>query len=313
MGKNPNRYPIYIPSKGRSEFMITSRHLTALGLHHYIVVEPQEVLKYNEAVSRYQLSTTVLQLDMRYKERYELLDNIGLVKSTGSGPARNFAWDHAKQNGDARHWIMDDNIRGFSRLNGTMKIKVSTPSIICAMEDFVDRYVNVAMAGPDYAMFAYAANPSKVRPFITNTRIYSCNLIRTDLSFRWRGRYNEDTILSLDMLKAGWCTILFKAFLQNKMATQVLPGGNTTELYRADTRQHGERYAKYGTIEKSQMLANAHPDVAKVVKRFGRIHHIVNYGAFNGNKLIRRAGVELKPGVDNYGMELRQKPGEASD
>jgi len=44
-------------------------------------------------------------------------------------------------------------------------------------------------------------------------------LIRNDVPYRWRGRYNEDTDLSLRMLKDRWCTIQFNAFLQGKAAT----------------------------------------------------------------------------------------------
>ena len=44
---------------------------------------------------------------------------------------------------------------------------------------------------------------------------------------RWRGRYNEDTILSLDILKDGLCTMQFNNLLQGKVNTQVLGGGNS--------------------------------------------------------------------------------------
>ena len=91
------------------------------------------------------------------------------------------------------------------------------------MEDFCERYTNVAMAGPNYFMFAVRKSKD-TPPFYLNTRIYSCNLIRNDYPRRWRGRYNEDTILSLDMLEDGWCTILFNAFLQYKMVTPVKQG-----------------------------------------------------------------------------------------
>lgn len=33
-------FPIYIPTKGRSKFMVTSKVLTALGVPHFLVVEP---------------------------------------------------------------------------------------------------------------------------------------------------------------------------------------------------------------------------------------------------------------------------------
>ena len=286
---NP-QFPLYIPSKGRFEYMITSKALTEMGVPHNVVVEPQEVQKYKDAVKQFGLLTNVIELDMSYKGKYELCDSLGLSKTTGSGPARNFIWDHSIKSGHPWHWIMDDNIKGFLRMNRNVRIQTTSPSFWRAMEDFVLRYKNVAMAGPNYAMFAFGA--SALPPFITNTRIYSCNLIRNDVPFRWRGRYNEDTIMSLDMLKAGWCTIQFNAFLQQKLRTQTIKGGNTDELY------------KDGTMDKSRMLVREHPDVAKVKFKFGRWHHHVNYTVFKNQKLIKRDELYLKKGVNDYGMKL---------
>jgi len=306
MGTNSPQFPLYIPTKSRSEYMITSRVLTELGLRHFLVVEPQQVDDYAKAVRRFSLLATILPLDLSFKERYELCDTAGLSKSTGSGPARNFAWEHAKAAGHAWHWVMDDNILSFRRLNKNEKVKVSNGAVFRAMEDFALRYRNVAMAGPNYYMFAPARR--KIRPFTLNTRIYSCNLIRNDLPYRWRGRYNEDTILSLDMLKGGWCTILFNAFLQQKMATQTLPGGNTSELYQAEDRpKAGQKYSATGTIAKSQMLVDQHPDVAKVVWKFNRWHHEVDYARFKRLALVKRPDIEIAAGVDNYGMQLQPR------
>ena len=297
------QFPLYIPSKGRYEYMMTSKSLTEMGVSHNIVVEPQEVENYQKAVKHWRLLTKVIPLDMSFKEKYELCDDLGLAKSTGSGPARNFCWEHSLSEGHDWHWIMDDNIRHFCRLNKNERVNVKTSAFWRAMEDFVLRYKNVAMAGPHYRMFA--PDRQKQPPFITNTRVYSCNLIRNDLPYRWRGRYNEDTILSLDMLKGGWCTIQFKAFLQDKMPTQTIKGGNTDELYQGDTRSDGERYAKQGTVEKSQMLVREHPDVASVVWRFGRIHHHVDYSCFK-QKLLRKENIHIPKDVNDYGMSLRK-------
>jgi hypothetical protein len=242
---------------------------------------------------------------MTYKEKYELCDEHGLTKSTGPGPARNFAWDHSKSKGYDWHWVMDDNITSFRRLNKNEKVKVSNGSIFKAMEDFVLRYKNIAMAGPNYYMFA----PARVKqpPFIMNTRIYSCNLIRNDLGFRWRGRYNEDTIISLDMLKAGWCTVQFNAFLQQKMPTQTIGGGNTQEFYHAEGKvQAGQKYADTGTLAKSQMQVKVHPDVSKLVWKFNRYHHHVDYTPFKKLKLIRKENIEIAKDPNEYGMALKR-------
>jgi hypothetical protein len=304
MAETGPRFPLYIPSKGRAGYMITSRVLDSLGVWHRLVIEEQEYKEYLSAVCGDKKKLVVL--DKSYKERYELCDDLGLTKSTGPGPARNFIWDHSVSEGHAWHWVMDDNITSFRRLNKNEKVKVSNGGIFAAMEDFCLRYKNIAMAGPNYFMFASAR--SKMPPFVINTRIYSCNLIRNDVPYRWRGRYNEDTILSLDMLKDGWCTVQFNAFLQEKMTTQTIGGGNTKEFYHAEgTVMPGERYADTGTIAKSKMQVAVHPDVSKLVWKFNRWHHHVDYSGFKKNKLIRKDGLSIPDAPNEYGMRLIQR------
>ena len=120
-------------------------------------------------------------------------------------------------------------------------------------------------------------------------------LIRNDIPYRWRGRYNEDTDLSLRVLKDGWCTVQFNAFLGDKATTQTRKGGNTDDFY-----------SKEGTLNKSQMLVDMHPDVAKVVWMYDRWHHEVNYKPFRFNKLKRKEGVVIPQGVNNFGMVLKR-------
>lgn len=303
MPKNKPQFPLYIPSKSRSQYMMTSAYLTQMNVPHNIVVEPDQVVDYQKAVKQRNLLTTVIPLDMSYKQKYDCCDQHGLTKSTGSGPARNFIWDHSVSEGHAYHWTMDDNIMFFCRLHQNKKIKVSSPAFWRAMEDFCLRYENLAMAGPHYAFFA--PSRAKKAPFTLNTRVYSCNLIRNDVPFRWRGRYNEDTILSLDMLTAGWCTLQFNAFLQHKMQTQKMKGGNTDELYHGDKKAENEKYSKTGTIEKSQMLADLYPEYAEVIMRYGRVHHYVNYKVFK-QPLKRKHGIKINAD-NNYGMKLLTK------
>lgn len=287
----PN-HPIYIVSKGRWESRLTSRALHAMNLPHYIVVEEQEREAYAAVVDP---TVTLLVLDPEFKRTYETCDDLGLTKSTGPGPARNFAWEHSIANGHTWHWVMDDNIDGFYRLNQNLKVPTRAGAIFRCMEDFLDRYTNVVMGGPNYFMFA--SRKTVVPPFTRNTRIYSCNLIRNDIPYRWRGRYNEDTDLSLRILKDGLCTVLFQAFLQLKIPTQTLGGGNTADFY-----------AKEGTLPKSEMLERMHPDVARVVFKFNRWHHYVDYGPFKDNAFTFRPGLVLPDEPNEYGMVLRRVP-----
>lgn len=287
---NP-RFPVYIVSKGRADSRLTSKSLEHMRVPYFIVIEEAERKAYSEVID----AKKVLVLDPIYQKKYDTFDQLGEQKSKGPGPARNFAWEHSIANGYDWHWVMDDNIHGFYRLNKNSRNPLDDGTAFHCMEDFVLRYTNVGMAGPSY--FSFSPSRTTIIPIILNTRIYSCNLIRNDVGFRWRGRYNEDTDLSLRILKARWCTIQFNAFLQNKIVTQALKGGNTDAFY-----------AKEGTSPKSRMLVNMHPDVTRIVKKFGRIHHQVDYGPFKANKLIRKKGLRIKAGIDNYGMELVHIP-----
>ena len=290
---NP-KYPLYIPSKGRYEIRLTSNYLTYMKVSHYIIIEEQEYDLYLDKTKDNNY-VTLLVLDKKYQQEYDTLDDLGDTKSKGPGAARNFAWQHSIDNGFDYHWVMDDNIRTFMRTNRNRQIKVGDGAIFAAMEDFCTRYKNVYMAGPNYFMFV--PRKSKIPPFVCNTRIYSCNFIKNDIPFRWRGRYNEDTILSLDILEAGSCTVQFNAFLQEKTTTQVIGGGNT-----------GEFYAKEGTYPKSKMLVDVYPQYAKLKHRFGRIHHFVDYTPFKKNKLVRKPEINLDalPNINEYGMKIKK-------
>ena len=282
---NPD-YPIYIVSKGRWESRLTSKALERINVPYQIIVEELERDAYASVID----PKKVLVLPQSYLDDYETCDEVA-GKSKGPGAARNFAWDHSITLGAKRHWVMDDNIASFNRLNRNLMCKVESGTIFKACEDFVDRYTNVAIAGFNYDFFAKAKE--QIPPFVLNTRIYSLLLIKNDLPMRWRGRYNEDTDLSLRVLKTGMCTVQFNAFLQEKATTQTLKGGNTDEFY-----------AKEGTLPKSQMIADLHPDVAKVVWRFNRWHHHVDYRAFKKNKLKRVEGNDIPNEVNNFGMKL---------
>ena len=290
MSMNP-KYPIYVVSKGRWESRLTSKALDWMGVPYKIIVEANQLEMYTAEVGE----DKCLVLPTEYLRDYDTCDDLGNVRSKGPGAARNFAWDHAIDLGADRHWVMDDNIESFERNNKNRKIRCVDGTYFKAIEDFVLRYKNIGQAGLGYTFFS--PSPYYRPVFVMNTRIYSCLLIRNDTPYRWRGRYNEDTDLSLRMLKDGWCTVQFNAFLQGKMTTSKLRGGNSKEFYDEE-----------GTKKKSQMLADMHPDVARVTWLFNRWHHKVDYRPFAINKLILKdAEFNQEPNIDNYTMDLFRK------
>lgn len=282
------RYPVYIVSKGRWESRLTVFSMERMGIDYKIVVEQSEYGKYSKVIDR----NNILILPQKYIDDYDTCDMLGNSASKGPGAARNFCWDDAIKNGFKRHWVLDDNFDDFHRLNRNLKTPVRTDATFRAAEDFVDRYENVYISGFNYYSFCKATDA--VPPFVKNTRIYSCLLIQNDIPYRWRGRYNEDTDLSLRVLKDGHCTIQFNAFLCGKVTTQRMSGGNTKEFYKHE-----------GTKNKSQMIENLHPDVAKVVWRFNRWHHHVNYRPFKDNQLILKNPDKEYKKINNYGMIIR--------
>jgi hypothetical protein len=207
-------------------------------------------------------------------------------------------WEHSISEAHARHWILDDNIRLFYRFNNNLKVPVGDGAIFRAAEDYTDRFANVPMSGMNYDYFAKRKFGSRVPPFYLNTRVYSCILLSNQIPHRWRGRYNEDTDLSLRILKDGYCTILYNAFLAAKITTMTMKGGNTDELYKQDA-------AFDGRLEMARSLQRQHPDVTKVVWKWGRWQHQVDYRPFAANRLILRKDAVITPGVDDYGMVLR--------
>lgn len=217
------RYPVYIISKGRSDSMVTSQALSRMKIPHFISVEPQDMDLYEQALDTFGIRKYVTLLLLPFSNHGD-----------GPGRARNWCWDHSMTNGHRRHWVLDDNIDDFYRLHKNVRVRVESSAFFRPMEDFVDRYTNVKIAGPQYRFFCA---PNQAYPaYVKNTRIYSCLLIENDCKHRWRGRYNEDTDICLRVLKDGDCTVQFNAFLQGKMATQTLSGGNTAEFYHKEHR-----------------------------------------------------------------------------
>ncbi len=270
---NP-KYPVYVISKGRWESRLTSKALERMKVPYHIVVEPQEFDNYASVIDKQKILTLPFS-------------NLG----QGSIPARNWVWEHSISVNAKKHWIMDDNIYDFYRLNRNTRNIVQTGTIFKICEDFTDRYENVPISGLNYRFFMVPTDSHP--PYYLNTRVYSCILINNTLKHRWRGRYNEDTDLCIRALKDGFCTILFNAFLQEKAGTMTVKGGNTDELYADD-----------GRLKMAKSLQEQHPDICTITWKFNRWQHQVNYTVFEKNKLIKKNNVEIKQGIDNYGLVL---------
>lgn len=240
-----------------------------------LVVEPQEAVAYAGTVPPEALLVAPEDFSKR---------------GQGSIPVRNFVWEHSVRGGYARHWILDDNIWNVQRRWKGKRIVCNAGPALSAVEDFVDRYENIAITGLNYTMFV--PNDQTKTVFCLNCHVYSCLLIRNDLPFRWRGRYNEDTDLCLQALSFGLCTVLINVFLIKKVETLRMKGGNMETLYQGD-----------GRLKMARSLERMWPGVVRVDRRYGRPQHVVDWKKFKMPLVLKP---DAEQGRGEYGMRLEQ-------
>ena len=248
----PIRYPIYIISKGRAYNPMTAKVFLKNDIPFKIAIEPQEADEYRKVIPEECISILPFS-------------NLGL----GSYPARNWCWEDSIEKGFSHHHIFDDNIQSFARLSeGKRTYNYSPREAIHALETFTARFSNVAISGFNYAGFT---TKTTKKPFVINTHVYSGMMIRNDIPYRWRLKYNEDVDLCLQVLRDKWCTILLNAYLIDKTSTvMAMKGGNQAELYQNNNLEK--------KALKSYSLQKMWPEYVKVVVRFGRPHHFIAWG-----------------------------------
>lgn len=270
------KYPIFIPTKNRYDSAFTAKALMRDNVPFYVVIEPQEREYYAQVVGE----ERILELPF---------SNLG----QGSIPARNWIKDYATELGYERHWQLDDNLKDFYRWYKGKRIRCHSGLALRVCEDFSDRYENVAISGLNYCAFAI----HKLPPFHLNQRVYSCSLVNNKIPHKWRGRYNEDTDICLQVLADGWCTLLINVFLCMKMPTMTMKGGNSDTLYKGD-----------GRAVMSRSLERLWPGVVETHRRFQRPQHHVKFawGKFD-TPLIRKKDIDFKNLKNPYKMDLVKK------
>jgi hypothetical protein len=248
-----NKYPVYIISKGRAYNPLTAKNFEKAGIDYLIAVEPQEEQEYIKALGK----NRILVLPF---------SNLGL----GSYPARNYCWEHAKQNRHHAHWIYDDNIIMWKKwVNGKRKkIEQIKESIVYIEKHFDKNIIDIS----GFERPEFSVRPPK-RPFKLNCHVYSAMLIRNDLPYRWRLKYNEDVDLCLQVLHGKGKTASCIYYMAKKVDTgSKMKGGNQAELYKGNDPKK--------KLLKAKMLESVWPQYAKTVIRFNRYHHFVDWKVF---------------------------------
>lgn len=247
------KYPIYIISKGRAYNPLTANLFEKAGIDYLIAVEPQEKDEYIKELGE----NRVLVLPF---------SNLGL----GSYPARNYCWEHAKANGYKYHWLFDDNLLMFKKWINSKRVRIENIEDAIKFVELNADKTNVDITGFERPEFCCKV-PNKAFKF--NVHVYSAMLIKNEIPYRWRLKYNEDIDLCLQVLHNGGTTSSCVYYMAKKTDTgQKMKGGNQDELYKGN--------AKEKKILKAKMLEAVWPQYAKTVIRFNRPHHLIDWKVF---------------------------------
>jgi hypothetical protein len=315
--KFKNKYPIFILTKGRYDFRTTARYLDWCGIDYKIVIEPSEVDLY---IEKGQDKNKIIIAPEDFSKRGQ-----------GSIPVRNFILEEARKiDKKGRHWILDDNIKGYYRFYKNQRVFCKGGFIFRMIEDYVDRYTNIKIAGHQYMKFIVSSELNQ-KPLIRNTRVFSSILLSNDIldivdkdgPIQWRGKYNEDIDLSIRILRSGFCSIIFNCILGDKLTTLSQIGGNTDTIYGVSTHKYGDNF-KFDEVQKNkekkvQQLLDHYPEYVKSgdlkkVYKFQRPHHSFNFKIFNKNTFIWKEGIKEKlinkknKQSFNYGIRKVKKP-----
>lgn len=299
---------VFIPSKGRSKNCQTHRNLEAFDMHDWVyVVEPDDYWNYIHRLRDdgvYRPETHVFAFDVdRFKspltkdnpDGFDYCDSYGWDPNltTGPGPARNALHQLAIDLGLKHYWMMDDDIANFAidafyfqknlwtkdlQNGGVKESRLSLKDAFEMYERMLDKFSNIGLAELDKQ--GLVQNHRKNCHFSVNCKAYTCIRFSTEgPKIRWRSRFNDDVMISLDYEKRGFVNVSCKVLSYQTPSTQSQAGGMT------------EAFKQEGTLRKVRYLVKQYPETSFATLKFGRIHHLVDYSKFR-QKLSRVEGPE---------------------
>lgn len=257
---------VYIISKGRPRCR-TARTLEKMGYpgEWFIVCGSND-----ETIDDYRRNwgDHVIEFDW-YDEitRTDPLDNFGFEDmASGACPARNATRRISRDRGELRHWQFDDDYTAFKRVNSACTKNVPFED----GGDFEEWLLRLATLGLDAGLKNIGFPPaSEAFPYLGLTfgkRVFNAhNMPSDDLFEPWVARMNDDTINAINVYRHGGFEMSLRCMSMNMPPTQSESGG-LTDIYKAE-----------GTVRKSAYPVLLAPNAAKLVIKFGRYHHKVDW------------------------------------
>lgn len=259
---------IYIISKGRPQ-CTTAQTLTKIkypGKWFIVCGNNDETLpEYQERWGNH-----VLVFDW-YEEikTTDPLDNFGFeTKGSGACPVRNATRRISEERGEKRHWQLDDDYISFARYDHRRQKNTTIKDgriLFSTMYRIAELGYKTNLPNIGFCLSTAEAIPTHRLKY--NRRIFNAHNMPSDsgLFQKWVGRMNDDTIHAINVWRSGKFEMQFR-YLQIGMKPTQSEGGGLTEMYKLD-----------GTVRKTAYVFLLAPSVTKLVIRFERYHHKVDW------------------------------------
>ena len=233
------KYPICVLSYDRhNKYGKTHLTLSKCKIKHYLFIEPSEKEEYEKWINKDYCELIILPSDFHL---------IGM----GSTPVRNYILEWGRKNNFKRVWMLDDNIKKYTRLLQGVKNE------IISNEKYVDRYDNVGLVSHNFNPFV-SENDCRTC-IVKNNKCYSSMLIKTNEDIIFRYKHQEDNLISIEYINKGYCNLCFNHILYDKDTSGTNRGGNHSVIYKVkegdkDGSGYNERYEYFEMILKILLI-----------------------------------------------------------
>lgn len=246
----PEVFPVLIATKGRAGRSATITALLTDGLVPTLFIEPQDSAAYQDAYPGVPLV---------------LLEQ----NNQGIGFARRAVLEHARANGLAWYWMLDDDITAFYQVVRGRNVKVSPSTALVGAQLLFTDVAGVAQAALEYQQFAWSARRAVVLNGYCDVAV-CINVERTAMiTYRSEVDMKEDRDFTLQALATGFRTlrVCTYAFAAPKNGSNT---GGLYDVYATDGRE----------AQASQKMAEFWPGVCcPVTKPDGRHDIAINWKA----------------------------------
>lgn len=214
---NVIQYPIAIVSYSRhNEYGKTHLLLTKCKIKHFLFVEPDEFDAYDE------------WYDPSYCDLMMSNENFS-KQGMGSTPMRNYILDYFSKDHE-RVWMLDDNIKGYKRYYQGTKNLIESAVIFSHIEQYCKQYDNVGIASHNFN--PYITEGDCRTCLVKNGKCYSSMLIPLHNKIRFRYKHQEDNLISMEYINAGYCNLCFNSVCYDKETSGRDKGGNAVNIYK---------------------------------------------------------------------------------